>query len=1023
MAIQNNDIYRLLQESQLESQSQPLYTYLSSSSSPQQIAAAYNQFVAGQGGDTQANQAEAIRYLQSIGVTPEAINQAYDVYKQSYAGPPPPQMPPAPAPPPPVDTQQALLNQIRATQPQSILQAIQSQPTSPETGADAGPIEGYAAYDPSQTAPGQTFQRYDPSGQLIGTQQFKQPGNILQLGQQFAEDVSPLALAALGVNPGLAAGLGSAAGSALGMGALEAGTASALGSGLASTGIGLAAGQNPLDAIKTGLLTGATGMVPELASGLVPPTGNPGLDFALKSAVQSGAKAALTGQNPQQAILGALTAAGVGPQVGIDPKIIGNAVNVILSGGNPQQIFNTVVSAAQGGLIPGAGPAAPETPSLPAYQSPSRQLDTPQQEATYNQLIQAFQQEQGRPPSEGEKVAFLLPAALGVPSALQALTGILPLAGGALWLAAQQKQQQTPPAGMTQQEWLASQQPTRDTTQGSVSPATLAAQGAAALTPSDETARLAARYPAPTTTPLAAPRAPNVDPILQLIQQTQGTPYDVSGDPYAQLPGLTPPETGPQQVPGVTSPPVDTSIAGKPAGVVDTTVPGVAPSGLDLTIPGRATDQAGLPTTTPFAGVPAGAGGGGTAVGGGGETTGEAAPADDAAAEAEVVNLLNRLRGTTTAPAAGAGSPEPGTTGEEIPLAAAAATTDAQRLANLLGIDVNTANALIATSPDLYGQLIGGATTGVTPADPATMPETALRNVNVGGQTAATDFNVIGAQPTTVPATTQVGTAAPVVDPILPALFPDTFTQPTVAPTTTTPAVTTPTPTVAPTLPQVEPVTTPAVTTTTPVVQPVPTLAPTLTEPVVQPTPTATSVGVTTPPPPPVPTTAPPPSLPTTPTTTTGTVTTTPPTVPPVLPPPVVPPPTVTPPPGTLPPTEGPEPPSTPPESPEVPVPELTPPTVEPTITPEPPPPPGTPPSPPPPPAPSPSTAPSPYVFDPKTTVLTQALTAFEPRGTPGRVGLAYSRPAGEIESEVTGKKRRDVWNEASLRLKDALGL
>jgi len=40
---------------------------------------------------------------------------------------------------------------------------------------------------------------------------------------------------------------------------------------------------------------------------------------------------------------------------------------------------------------------------------------------------------------------------------------------------------------------------------------------------------------------------------------------------------------------------------------------------------------------------------------------------------------------------------------------------------------------------------------------------------------------------------------------------------------------------------------------------------------------------------------------------------------------------------------------------------------------------------------------------------LAQALTAF--------------RPAGEIEGEATGRPREDVWNEASLRLKDALGL
>lgn len=37
--------------------------------------------------------------------------------------------------------------------------------------------------------------------------------------------------------------------------------------------------------------------------------------------------------------------------------------------------------------------------------------------------------------------------------------------------------------------------------------------------------------------------------------------------------------------------------------------------------------------------------------------------------------------------------------------------------------------------------------------------------------------------------------------------------------------------------------------------------------------------------------------------------------------------------------------------------------------------------------------------------------------------GLTGYRGAGEIESSETGKQRRDVWNEASLRLKDALGL
>jgi hypothetical protein len=37
--------------------------------------------------------------------------------------------------------------------------------------------------------------------------------------------------------------------------------------------------------------------------------------------------------------------------------------------------------------------------------------------------------------------------------------------------------------------------------------------------------------------------------------------------------------------------------------------------------------------------------------------------------------------------------------------------------------------------------------------------------------------------------------------------------------------------------------------------------------------------------------------------------------------------------------------------------------------------------------------------------------------------GLTAERGAGEIEGTETGKKRKNVWNEASLRLKDALGL
>lgn len=56
---------------------------------------------------------------------------------------------------------------------------------------------------------------------------------------------------------------------------------------------------------------------------------------------------------------------------------------------------------------------------------------------------------------------------------------------------------------------------------------------------------------------------------------------------------------------------------------------------------------------------------------------------------------------------------------------------------------------------------------------------------------------------------------------------------------------------------------------------------------------------------------------------------------------------------------------------------------------------------------------------------LTSALKTQAPfyplAGTSG--GLTSTRGAGELESKETGKKRQNVWNEESLRLKDALGI
>ena len=67
----------------------------------------------------------------------------------------------------------------------------------------------------------------------------------------------------------------------------------------------------------------------------------------------------------------------------------------------------------------------------------------------------------------------------------------------------------------------------------------------------------------------------------------------------------------------------------------------------------------------------------------------------------------------------------------------------------------------------------------------------------------------------------------------------------------------------------------------------------------------------------------------------------------------------------------------------------------------------------------------SPITYIGVTPPLAQALgTSFQGAPTTGiTTGLAGERGAGEIESKETGKKRRNVWNEASLRLKDALGV
>lgn len=61
----------------------PLYLGLTAQSTPEQVAAAYSQFAGGAGGDTAANQKEAVAFLQSRGIGDDTITKAY----QQYANP------------------------------------------------------------------------------------------------------------------------------------------------------------------------------------------------------------------------------------------------------------------------------------------------------------------------------------------------------------------------------------------------------------------------------------------------------------------------------------------------------------------------------------------------------------------------------------------------------------------------------------------------------------------------------------------------------------------------------------------------------------------------------------------------------------------------------------------------------------------------------------------------------------------------------------------------------------------------
>lgn len=385
-------------------------------------------------------------------------------------------------------------------------------------------------------------------------------------------------------------------------------------------------------------------------------------------------------------------------------------------------------------------------------------------------------------------------------------------------------------------------------------------------------------------------------------------------------------------------------------------------------------------------------------------------------------------------------------TGYTPPEADTTWTAEALRVAQALNISLAEATKIANNNRVLFDYLAGGGEPTFKPADPETMRSTDLVTVSRPGA----DDNIVIQRETPVTFTTPEAKPASSVDPtfkpVEPAaptfadtgtiviavdsttnkaltidssgkissatLSPNTVVRPgdtvKVDPATNTITSTATTPTTTPTT--VTTPTTTATTTTTPTTTPT-TTEDTITKPTTTTTPTTATTPTTTPATTPTTVTTPttetgPVVTPTTPTTPTTPVTPVPPTVPPVPP--------VTPEPPT---------PPTPPTPPEPPTPPTPP--VEPPEPPEPPTPPGEPPVPPKPPKPPkpPEEPPITVTPSPVKTTRTPALptiTGF--KRSPLEQALTAYRPAGEIESEL-GLGREDVWNEASLRLKDALGL
>ena len=235
---------------------------------------------------------------------------------------------------------------------------------SPETGADqfqagaygyqlgnqwVSPDDqgGYVVNTPTAKEGIYKAERFDASGNKLS--EFINDARNTDL-----QDLAQLATFALGVGP-LGGMLGGTVAGALGIpvatatsAGLTAAQLAALGTTVGSAGLGILQGQDPLDVLQNAIKAGATAFLPSQVSSFIPSTGTAALDAALKTATEAGVRTAVNGGDVESAVIGSLVNSGVGAATGatgLPPELVNAAINVAKSGGDPQKIFNAVVSA------------------------------------------------------------------------------------------------------------------------------------------------------------------------------------------------------------------------------------------------------------------------------------------------------------------------------------------------------------------------------------------------------------------------------------------------------------------------------------------------------------------------------------------------------------------------------------------------------------------------------------------------------------------------------------------------------